>query len=140
MLLAGLRSAAEDGGATPRLVAMSTSRYPQQQYRRVGLAPGILGAIAALAGVGLIGEHGFTYIRYAVAILAAILAVFAGQAKLWWWLPILAVVVVLWNPVVPLALPDGFWFGAEYAAAAAFLAAAYTIRVPAEDDRGARNR
>ncbi|WP_207456278.1 DUF6804 family protein [Herbiconiux sp. SYSU D00978] len=119
---------------------MSTSRYPQQQYRRVGLAPGILGAVVALAAVGVIGEDWFTIVRYALSILAAILAVFSFQARQWWWLPVLAAVIVVWNPVFPLALPDEAWFVLQYAVSVVFLAVAFTVRLPVEDDRGARNR
>jgi hypothetical protein len=100
----------------------------------------VLGGVAALGGVVLIGQDGFEIIRYVLSILAAILAVFAYQAKQWLWLPILGAVVVLWNPVFPIELPDGVWFGLQYAATAAFIAAATTIRVRLTEDPGARDR
>ena len=48
----------------------------------------------------------YTWVRYAVAILALIVCVFAVQGKQFWWLAGLVPVAVLWNPVWPLELGD----------------------------------
>jgi hypothetical protein len=110
-----------------------SASYPVRS-RRTALAPAVLAVIALLVGVALIDGDGFTIIRYAVAILAAIVAVFAWQARQWWWLVGLVPIVVLWNPVFPidLGLPD-LWLGLQYAAAIVFLAAGILIRVRDKD-------
>jgi hypothetical protein len=106
---------------------MSAS-YPTTR-RRTALIPAIIAVIALLAGVGLIENAGFTVIRYIVSIFALIVAVFAWQARQWWWMPPLAVIAVLWNPVFPidLGMPD-LWLGLQYVAALIFLAAGILVR------------
>ncbi|WP_375399551.1 DUF6804 family protein [uncultured Amnibacterium sp.] len=89
-----------------------------------------------VAGLALLGAPGFVLIRYAAAILAAIIAVFAFQARQWWWLPVLAAIVVLWNPVVPFDFAGRWWQIAQLAGAAAFALAAVLIRQPDPDAQG----
>lgn len=115
-------------------------RYGDPGYRRLALAPGILAAIALLAGFALIGGGYFIIIQFAVAILAAICGWFAIQAKQWWWLPLFAAIIVAWNPVVPFAFDGWLWFGAQYAAVIVFALAGWLIKVkvPDEKDRAAR--
>ena len=114
---------------------MSAS-YPTRR-RRTALIPAIIAVIALLIGVAIIESDGFTVIRYIVAIFAAIVGVFAWQARQWWWLVGLVPIVVLWNPVLPidLGLPD-LWLGLQYAAALVFIAAGILIVVDDDQNRG----
>ena len=106
-----------------------TARYPDRT-RRTALIPAIIAVIALLVGLALIDSDGYTVIRYIVSIFALIVAVFAWQARQWWWIVPLAAIAVLWNPVFPLDLnsPD-VWLGLQYGAALVFLAAGILIKV-----------
>ncbi|MGV8884045.1 MAG: DUF6804 family protein [Microbacteriaceae bacterium] len=115
-----------------------TDRYPTPEYRRTALAPGVLAAIVALAGIALIGTDGFTVIRFAVSILALIIAVFAWQARQWWWTVALAVIAVMFNPVVPIDVGPDVLLALHFAAAAVFTVAALTIRARNTEDRNKR--
>jgi hypothetical protein len=113
-----------------------TSRYPTKSFRRTALAPGILGAIVLLGGLALIESGAFYWIKIGVAILAAIVAVYAWQSRQWWWLPFLAAVVVLWNPVWPINLHQGYiWVLLQYVGVILFIACGILIKVPNPDDR-----
>lgn len=113
-----------------------SSRYPTKSFRRTALAPGILGAIVLLGGLALIESGAFYWIRIGVAILAAIVAVYAWQSRQWWWLPFLAAVVVLWNPVWPIDLHQGYlWVLLQYVAVILFILCGVLIKVPNPDDR-----
>lgn len=115
---------------------MSRPHTPQQPaFNRAALAPGLLGAIALLAGLALVGSDAYLYIRYGVSILALILCVFAGQARMWWWLAGLLPVAVVWNPVWPLPLGDLAVQGLSIVGAVVFVAAAVTIKIPADTRR-----
>jgi hypothetical protein len=103
--------------------------------RRDALAPGLLGAVALLAGLALIASETFQIIRFAAAILALIAVVFAVQARHWWWAPVLAAVAVLWNPVLPFPFAGQGWQLAQLAGAAVFLAAGLTIKRPEPGNR-----
>lgn len=108
---------------------------PQQPaFNRAALAPGLLGAIVLLAGLALSSDW-YLYVRYAVSILALILCVFAGQARLWWWLAGLIPLAVVWNPVWPLPLSGLALQGLTIAGAIVFVAAAVTIKIPADTRR-----
>jgi len=123
-------------------MASSTSR-PANRYgakpdpgtRRLALAPGIIAAIALLIGAIDVDAGWFTVIRYIATIFAAIVAVFAFQAKQWWWLPLLAVIAVVWNPIWVIVVPETWWQGAQYVAALVFLVAGWLIRVPIPEDQ-----
>jgi hypothetical protein len=112
-----------------------SASYPTR-LRRTALIPALLAAVALLAGVALIEGDGFTVIRYVVSIFALIVAVFAWQARQWWWILGLGPIAVLWNPVFPidLGLPD-LWLGLQYVAAAVFIAAGILIRVADNEKR-----
>ena len=114
---------------------MSAS-YPTR-YRRTALIPALLGAVALLAGIALIGGDGFTVIRFIVSIFALIIAVFAWQARQWWWLIGLVPIAVLWNPVfvIELGQPD-LWLGLQYVAAIVFIATGILVRVEDTEKRG----
>lgn len=99
-------------------------------FARAGLAPGLLGALALLAGFVLVDGEGFTIIRYAVSILALILCVFVIQAKTWWWLVLLAPIAVLWNPVVVIPLEGEGWLAAQFIAALTFVIVGIRNKVP----------
>jgi len=60
-------------------------------------------------------------------------AVFAWQARKWWWVLPLGAVAVLWNPVFPieLGMPD-LWLGLQYVAALIFLIAGLLVRTSVE--------
>lgn len=107
----------------------------QPAVNRAALAPGILGAIVLVGGLALIGGQWYLYVQYAVSILALILCVFAGQAKMWWWLAALIPIAVIWNPVWPIAFPDLALRLLHLAGAVAFIAVAVTVKVPADPCR-----
>jgi len=97
---------------------------------RLALAPGFLGAIVLMAGLALVGTKTYhVWIDYPVAILAASTGWFAIQAKQWWLVVVLAAVLVLWNPVFPLPLPDLVVSGLSILGAATFIAAGVLIKV-----------
>ncbi len=107
---------------------MSAS-YPNPA-RRTALIPAVIAVLALLVGVVFIGTDTFTVIRFIVSIFALIVAVFAWQCRQWWWLPLLAAIAVLWNPVIPIDLQSAdVWLGLQYAAAIVFLAAGILIKV-----------
>jgi hypothetical protein len=111
----------------------SRDRYGEPTFRRTALAPGILAALALLGGIALLGEPAFLVFRFIAAIFAAIVGWYAIQARHWWWLPPLAAIVVVWNPVVPFDLSGQLWLAAQFAAALVFVAAGVLIRVPNPD-------
>ncbi len=107
---------------------MSAS-YPVRR-RRTAIIPAVLAAIALLAGLALLDSEGFIVIRFAVSILALVVAVFAWQAKQWWWLIVLVPIAVLWNPAFPIDLGnDTLWLALQYVAAIVFLICGFFIRV-----------
>ena len=111
-----------------------SQRYPNPSFARLALAPGLLSAVVLLAGVAVIDSDWFTIFRYAISILAAIVAVFAFQAKQWWWLPAFAAIVVLWNPIFPLSFEMLVWQVLHLAAAVVFVVAGLMIKVPQAKD------
>jgi hypothetical protein len=107
-----------------------SASYPDRS-RRTALAPGILAAITLLVGVAIITSDGFIVIRYVVSILALICAVFAWQARQWWWIVGLAPIAVLWNPVFPITIGQAdLWLGLQYLAAGLFIAVGILVKVP----------
>jgi hypothetical protein len=108
---------------------------PDPGVRRLALAPGLIAALALLIGTLALNDGAFTVVRYIVTIFAAIVAVFAWQAKQWWWLPLFAVIAVVWNPIWPLGLEGELWQGAQYVAALVFLLAGWFIKVPIPEDQ-----
>ena len=107
---------------------MSAS-YPTRR-RRTAIIPAVLAAIALLAGIALLDTDGFIIIRFAVSILALVVAVFAWQARQWWWLIGLVPIAVLWNPAFPIDLGnDTLWLALQYVGAVVFLICGFFIRV-----------
>lgn len=116
----------------------ASDRYPSRR-RRTAIIPAVLAAIVLLAGLALLETDAYLVIRFAVSILALIVAVFAWQARQWWWLLGLVPIAVLWNPVFPIVLEDaGLWSALQYVAVLVFLAAGAFIRVeePADGSAG----
>jgi len=99
------------------------------QPARLALAPGFLGAIVLMAGLALVGTKNYVWIEYPAAILAAITGWFAIQGKTWWLIAPLAAILVIWNPVFPLGLPDIAFQGLSILGAATFIAAGVLIKV-----------
>jgi len=92
-----------------------------------------------LAGLALLDSGAFFWIKTVVAILAAIVAVYAWQAKQWWWLVPLAAIVIMWNPIWPIDWRHWIgWLVAQYVAAVLFLIIGVLIKVPNPDDRNRR--
>ncbi|MCP1121718.1 DUF6804 family protein, partial [Robbsia andropogonis] len=119
-------------------MAASTSRYgtkPDPGWRRLALIPGLIAAVALLVGTAVLAEDTFTVFRFVVSIFALIVAVFAYQAKQWWWLPLFAGVAVLWNPIWPIPLEGPWWTGAQYVAALLFLVGGWLIKVPIPEEQ-----
>jgi hypothetical protein len=113
------------------------SRYGDRGFIRPALAPGLIAGVVLFVGIALIGETGFTYTSWGVAVLALIVLVFAIRGRQWWWLPVFAGVGVLWNPVVPFGFEGPLWLGAQYLAILAFVVAGVLIKVPT-GDQGSR--
>ena len=123
-------------------MAASTSRpaarYGEKRdpgFRRLALAPGLIAALALLIGGTVIDDDPFTVVRYIAAIFAAIVAVFAFQARQWWWLPVFAAIAIAWNPVWVIPIPAPWWPAAQYVAAIVFLVAGWLIRVPIPEEQ-----
>lgn len=112
------------------------------EFMRVGLVPGFLGSASVLGGMLLHETDWFITIRFAVSILAAILVVFAVQGRQthtprWAWLtwvviPLLAAVVVMYNPFADLTsgMHGQAFMVAEVVAAAAVAFAGLFIKTP----------
>ncbi len=115
-----------------------TNRYPTPEFRRTALAPGVLCAIVLLAGVALVGNEAYVIIRFAVSILALIVAVFAWQARQWWWIPLLAAIAVVFNPVVIVPLDGDLQLGAHYISALVLIVVAILVKVRNPDDKNQR--
>ncbi|BDZ50988.1 hypothetical protein GCM10025867_32290 [Frondihabitans sucicola] len=102
-------------------------------FLRPALAPGLLGAIALVAGVALVDSTIFVGFRYVVAILAAILCVFAFRGRGWIYLPFLAAIVVLWNPVYVIPIAGQPWQILQFLAALVFVVVAIRVKVPSPE-------
>lgn len=103
-------------------------------FSRSALAPGLLGAIALLAGLALLDSDGFIVIRYVVSILAIIICVFVIQAKSIWWLIGLVPIAILWNPVFVIELHGQGWVSAQFIAALVFIIVGVRTKVPARHE------
>lgn len=98
----------------------------------------MLAALVLVAGAALLGSDGFTWVRYAVSILALVVAVFAWQAGQWWWLLALVPIAVAWNPVFPFDFAGPVWQALQFLAALLFVAAGVLIKVRNPDQQRRR--
>jgi len=105
-------------------------------FLRPALAPGLLGAIVLTVGAFLLDSPTFTIVRFAVAILALIVLVFAWRGRTWWALPLMAAIAVLWNPVVVVPLSGQPWAALQFAGAVVFVVAGVLVKVPTEAAQG----
>ncbi len=113
--------------------------YPAPAFSRPALAPGLLGAIVLLAGLALLDNaSGYFWIQTVVAILAAIVAVYAWQARAVWSIVVMVPIVIAWNPVWPFGFHGQLWVAAQFVAALAFIAAGILIKVKNAEDRNRR--
>ena len=101
----------------------------QPDFTRPALAPGILGVIVLLVGLALLDGDAFLFVRFGVCILTVIVAVFAVQARQWWWLVGLVPIAVLWNPAWIIELHGQGWVSAQFIAALVLLAAGILVKV-----------
>jgi hypothetical protein len=104
----------------------------------MALAPAIVATIALLAGVAALGGDLYLLIRFLVAILALVVAVFAWQARQWWFTALLAAVAVVFNPVLPIAIGAELLLILHFVAAIVFVLAALLIRTRNAEDRNKR--
>ncbi|KQQ27678.1 MULTISPECIES: DUF6804 family protein [unclassified Frondihabitans] len=102
-------------------------------FLRPALAPGLLAAVALVAGATLIHSPAFVGFRYVVSILALIVLVFAWRGRAYLYLPFLAAIAVVWNPVWVIPLTGQLWQGLQFIAAAVFIAAGIRIKVPSPE-------
>lgn len=107
---------------------MAKERTPSM-YQRNAFAPALLAAAVLFLAPVLVGGDWSMVVLFVVAILAVIVAWFAAQARQWWWVPVFAVIAVVWNPVFPLPLSGPVWTAAQPAAAVVFLVAGALIRI-----------
>lgn len=114
---------------------MPTESSPPAPQPRPGFLPGLLGAIVLVAALALIGTGWYTVVQYVVCILALIMAVMAWQGRRFVWLAPLAIVAILWNPVLPLELPREAWIWLNLVGAVVLVGVGVTMRVPARDAR-----
>ncbi|SEC07976.1 hypothetical protein SAMN04489806_2539 [Paramicrobacterium humi] len=119
-------------------MARPASRYAEPEFSRPALAPGLLAAIVLMATVALFGSDWFLYVRFAVCILVAVMAVFVIQARRYAWLVVLVPVIVAWNPVWPFPIGGTGWFVAQLLVPIALVAVGVLVKVPRTEGRQAR--
>jgi hypothetical protein len=115
-----------------------TNRYPTPEFRRTALAPGLLCAVVLLAGVALVGNDAYIFIRFVASILALIVAVFAWQARQWWFIPLLAAIAVVFNPVIVVPIDGDLLLGAHYLSALIVIVVGILVKVRNPEDRNRR--
>lgn len=99
-------------------------------FLRPAFAPGLLGAIALIGGLALLDSSIFVGFRYVVSILALIMMVFAYRGRAWLYLPFLAAIAVLWNPVVVIPISGQPWQVLQFVAALVFVVAGIRVKIP----------
>lgn len=115
---------------------MTTQLSRQPDMIRPGIVPGILGVSAVFVGMAVFGSEWFLTVLFAVSILAAIMCVFAVQArsaKTAVFIPLFAIVAVVFNPIVRIS--DNFagqpWLLGQVAVAAVFFLGGFMIKTAA---------
>ncbi len=94
--------------------------------------PALLGAVVVMSGLFFLDLDAYTIARYAVSILALIVAVLVVQHGSPAWAVPMVVVAVLWNPVYPFAFSGSPWAAGHIVAAATFIATALLVRGSAD--------
>ena len=112
---------------------MVKASYAKPEFRRTALAPSILGGMAALLGVLIVDSGPYIIVRFVVSILALIIAVFAWQARQWWWLAPLAAIAVAFNPVFIIPITGDLWLALHYVAVLVFIVVGIFVRVKNDD-------
>lgn len=112
--------------------------YPTPAFNRPVLAPAVLGAMVLLGGLALLDSDAYLYIRFGVSVLALICCVFVNRAQQRWWLALLAPIVIVWNPVWPLALHGQLWVAGQFVAALAFIVTGVFVKERNPEDRNRR--
>ena len=102
-------------------------------FLRPALAPGLLAAVALIAGVVLTDSSLFIGFRYVVTILAVIIVWFAYRGRGWVWIPLLAAIAVLWNPVWIVPIGHAPFQYLQFVAAAVFVGAGLYVKVPSPE-------
>lgn len=110
----------------------SAASARDHDFTRPALAPGLLAAVGLVVGISVLDQSFFVYFRWGVTVFALIVLVFAARGKVWWAAALMAVIAVLWNPVVEITIPDTAWGIAQPLAAGAFIAAGILVKVPRE--------
>ena len=118
-------------------MASAEKRYPDA-VMRPGIFPGILGAVAILLGLWLVGTEWEFAVRLAASIMGAIVVVFCVQARQRRYIAsgvLVGIIVVTWNPVINLITPltslGQGWLFIEILAAAILLWSGFSIKVAA---------
>ena len=120
-------------GATDRCDNGGVTTDPAPAFTRPALAPGLLAAIALLAGLALLSSDWFLAVRFVVSILALIMCVFAIRGRAWWTLPLLAAIAILWNPVIVVPLEGEIWQALQFIGALVTVVTGVFIRVPTDE-------
>ncbi|WP_019178968.1 DUF6804 family protein [Microbacterium yannicii] len=108
---------------------MTGNQKTPSLYQRNAFAPGLLAAAVLFLAPVLMASDWYLGVLFAVSILAVVVGWFAIQARHWWWVPVFAVIAVLWNPVFPFPFTGPVWTAAQPAAAVVFLVAGAMIKV-----------
>lgn len=108
---------------------MTGKQRTPSTYQRNAFAPALLAAAALFVAPALMGSEWFPTVLFLTSILGVIVAWFAIQARQWWWAPVFAVIVVIWNPVLPFPFTGSVWTFAQSVAAMVFLVAGALIKV-----------
>lgn len=121
----------------------SRPRPDQHENIRPGVLPGLLGALAILSGLFAFTTEWFITVQFVVSILAAIMIAFAIQGRsvrpkvTYVFTPLLAVIVIVWNPIVNISTPVAAalspqgWMLVEVAASAVVFASGVMIQTVA---------
>ena len=147
------RPAAQANGHTPARALLKDRAYERIKHRLLNddYPPGSflserqlaerlgMSKTPVKAALERLESEGFIVIRFAVSILALVVAVFAWQAKQWWWLIGLVPIAVLWNPAFPIDLGiPALWLALQYVGALVFLVAGWFIRVEERVDKNGK--
>ena len=112
----------------------SRSGSAEPAFRRLALAPALIAAIALGVGYPLVETDAYLYVRFVVAIMAVIVAVFAIQAHRWPWAIPMAAIAVIWNPMFPFEFDIVAWLALQTVALLVLITAGAAIKTPVDPD------